>query len=133
MSRPMLIVCPTCETSYQIKPAALGAGRQVRCAHCKNTWFAAAEGVEEAAMLSVAGSDRTAASAHLPADEFGSPATGDIIPPPPAARENSLTVTDAPPLVPQGQHETDDGAAKFDPGVPDHVETAAPPRVHPAV
>jgi predicted Zn finger-like uncharacterized protein len=36
----MLIVCPNCATSYQIEPASLGAGRTVRCARCKSTWFA---------------------------------------------------------------------------------------------
>ena len=38
----MLIVCPNCATSYQVEAASLGAaGRSVRCARCKNTWFAA--------------------------------------------------------------------------------------------
>ena len=38
---PMLIVCPNCSTSYTIEPASLGsAGRTVRCARCKTTWFA---------------------------------------------------------------------------------------------
>jgi predicted Zn finger-like uncharacterized protein len=37
----MLIVCPSCATSYMIDPAALGpAGRSVRCARCRTTWFA---------------------------------------------------------------------------------------------
>ena len=37
----MLIVCPSCATSYMIDPASLGAaGRTVRCARCKATWFA---------------------------------------------------------------------------------------------
>ena len=37
----MLIVCPSCTTSYQIDPASVGpAGRMVRCARCKTTWFA---------------------------------------------------------------------------------------------
>ena len=37
----MLIVCPSCATSYTIDPAAVGpAGRGVRCARCKTTWFA---------------------------------------------------------------------------------------------
>ena len=37
----MLIVCPNCATSYMIEPASLGpAGRTVRCARCKTTWFA---------------------------------------------------------------------------------------------
>ncbi len=37
----MLIVCPSCATSYMIDPASFGAaGRTVRCARCKATWFA---------------------------------------------------------------------------------------------
>jgi predicted Zn finger-like uncharacterized protein len=37
----MLIVCPTCATSYMIDPASVGpSGRAVRCARCKATWFA---------------------------------------------------------------------------------------------
>jgi predicted Zn finger-like uncharacterized protein len=37
----MLIVCPNCTTSYDVKPAALGdAGRTVRCASCGEKWFA---------------------------------------------------------------------------------------------
>jgi predicted Zn finger-like uncharacterized protein len=39
----MLIVCPSCATSYQIDPASVGpAGRMVRCARCRATWFASA-------------------------------------------------------------------------------------------
>ena len=37
----MLIVCPSCATSYMIDQAAVGpGGRTVRCARCKATWFA---------------------------------------------------------------------------------------------
>lgn len=37
----MLIVCPSCATSYMIDPTALpAAGRNVRCARCKTIWFA---------------------------------------------------------------------------------------------
>jgi predicted Zn finger-like uncharacterized protein len=37
----MLIVCPSCATSYMIDQAAVGpAGRTVRCARCKTTWVA---------------------------------------------------------------------------------------------
>ena len=40
----MLIVCPNCSTSYAVEPASLGAaGRTVRCARCKTTWFANGE------------------------------------------------------------------------------------------
>jgi predicted Zn finger-like uncharacterized protein len=39
----MLIVCPSCATSYLIDQAAVGAaGRTVRCARCKTTWLAGA-------------------------------------------------------------------------------------------
>jgi predicted Zn finger-like uncharacterized protein len=39
----MQIACPNCATSYEIAPASLGeSGRTVRCAHCKETWFAEA-------------------------------------------------------------------------------------------
>ena len=51
----MLIVCPTCATAYQIELAALGAaGRSVRCAQCKNTWFATAESAVRTAALAAA-------------------------------------------------------------------------------
>lgn len=37
----MLIVCPSCATSYMIEAASLGAGgRMVRCARCRATWCA---------------------------------------------------------------------------------------------
>ncbi len=36
----MLIVCPSCATSYMIDPASVGPnGRAVRCARCRSTWF----------------------------------------------------------------------------------------------
>jgi len=38
----MLIVCPSCATSYDVKLASLGPeGRQVRCARCQTVWHAA--------------------------------------------------------------------------------------------
>jgi predicted Zn finger-like uncharacterized protein len=37
----MLIVCPSCQTSYELAAASLGTeGRQVRCLRCKEVWFA---------------------------------------------------------------------------------------------
>ena len=37
----MLIICPSCATSYMIDQASVGTGgRTVRCARCKATWFA---------------------------------------------------------------------------------------------
>jgi predicted Zn finger-like uncharacterized protein len=43
----MLIVCPSCATSYMIDPASVGSGgRMVRCARCRTTWFAGAATAE---------------------------------------------------------------------------------------
>ncbi len=40
----MQIVCPNCQTSYGVKPTALGPeGRNVRCAKCKQVWHALPE------------------------------------------------------------------------------------------
>jgi predicted Zn finger-like uncharacterized protein len=37
----MLIVCPSCATAYDVKPANLQPnGRQVRCVHCRTVWRA---------------------------------------------------------------------------------------------
>lgn len=139
----MLIVCPTCATAYQIKLAALGAaGRSVRCAQCKNTWFANGESaVEEPAMAAVATPSRgPQPAAPPPAEDFEATASdfsveGRILPESAAGHnENALTVTDAPPLVPLGHGEAspDSSAPKFDPGVPDHVDTIAARRARQA-
>lgn len=56
----MLIVCPNCATSYQVEPASLSpTGRSVRCARCKDVWFAsaAAEEVTPAAEPALAGAE----------------------------------------------------------------------------
>jgi predicted Zn finger-like uncharacterized protein len=37
----MLILCPSCATSYQVQPEAIGPdGRLVQCTHCAATWVA---------------------------------------------------------------------------------------------
>jgi predicted Zn finger-like uncharacterized protein len=43
----MLIVCPNCSTSYEVKTEAIGdAGRTVRCSRCRTEWFATAPLIE---------------------------------------------------------------------------------------
>lgn len=37
----MILECPSCQNRYLVDPRALGAkGRKVRCAKCRNEWFA---------------------------------------------------------------------------------------------
>jgi predicted Zn finger-like uncharacterized protein len=47
----MLIVCPSCTTPYRIELSTLGAaGRTVRCARCRATWFASVAELASAAV-----------------------------------------------------------------------------------
>ncbi len=49
----MLIICPSCATSYQIDAASLGgAGRMVRCARCRATWHAGGPQAEQQQQVS---------------------------------------------------------------------------------
>jgi len=66
----MLLVCPSCATSYDVDPARLGTkGRQVRCVRCQTVWRAelshAAKLTAAAAALAPAAEDEaiTAAAA----------------------------------------------------------------------
>jgi predicted Zn finger-like uncharacterized protein len=69
----MLLVCPNCSTSYEIKAASLGAaGRSVRCIRCHQVWFAA----NTAALGAIAQAHRAdlAAMAGVSADGIPQPA-----------------------------------------------------------
>jgi predicted Zn finger-like uncharacterized protein len=126
----MLIVCPNCSTAYRIQPDTLGAGgRAVRCASCKQAWFATpASMVEEAMMAAPAAAPARAAppAAQPPAqDDFGADFSAD------ASQdagqhamggEQALAETDAPPLAPGDEHADVPAATKFDPGAPDEPE-----------
>ena len=123
----MLIVCPSCATSYMIDPAALApAGRTVRCARCKVTWFAVGppaapeltefvDGVLAEAETQTAGGG-LAAPAPATEDDFGTESavpTGKAEPEPVVTREVELppspapaeAIVDAPSLVPPAEHE----------------------------
>lgn len=61
----MLIVCPTCATSYDVEPASLGAnGRQVRCVRCRSVWLAE---LNRAAQLTAAADALGPGASALPA------------------------------------------------------------------
>ena len=57
-TRSMHIVCPHCATSYAVNPATFGdAGRQVRCARCKEIWLAQPEDLARQKMPAMADPD----------------------------------------------------------------------------
>ena len=76
----MLIVCPSCATSYDVELASLGPlGRQVRCSRCRTVWraapahadklLAAAEAIAPAPVAEPVLEDAGAAPPHEPAVE----------------------------------------------------------------
>jgi predicted Zn finger-like uncharacterized protein len=140
----MQILCPGCATSYKIDPVSLGAGRMVRCARCQTIWFAAPS--REAGNVSVAASgvnvqaDRAVQAESAPTRRRDSnnvqagqqpdtpiyerpeAASGDEMPAAPEETTGPISVTDAPPLVPNEQTST--GEAGEEPASAD-IETFA--------
>lgn len=111
----MLIVCPSCKTAYRIELSALGArGRSVRCARCRNVWVASAADVALAALdvpPGQAGATMGDKPDLPPQPVVAGPEAGgdvDIVSrssgdPPDAPSDHavtSVTIADAPPLVP---------------------------------
>ena len=103
----MLIACPKCSTSYMIDPASLGeAGRTVRCARCKTTWFASKP------ELATAGTDDdpTPAIGVIRPDQRmqdraeGTGAeehTSETVTQDEEAAQAPVTIADAPPIAPE--------------------------------
>jgi predicted Zn finger-like uncharacterized protein len=103
----MLIACPNCSTSYTIDPASLGeAGRTVRCARCKTTWFASKP------ELATAGTDDdpTPAIGVIRPDQRmqdraeGTGAeehTSETVTQDEEAAQAPVTIADAPPIAPE--------------------------------
>ena len=115
----MLIACPNCATSYNIEPASLGtAGRTVRCARCKTTWFASgleadpemaapANGAlaesETHAPVGVIRPDQPVASTaadEMPAQHDGGVASPSTPEPADVPHSEPVTIADAPSVVP---------------------------------
>ena len=99
----MLLICPSCETSFRVKPDALGpTGRTVRCARCHTSWFAAPEGAErELAMAETPALE--AASPNFPAIPANDPVK-DPINNPVSWREPIAEGEAAPTLAPDSIH-----------------------------
>jgi predicted Zn finger-like uncharacterized protein len=94
-SQLMQIVCPNCDTSYDVNASAFGPqGRTVRCVRCRETWLARAE--EPATADAFADTD--AAHSAEPQDQvFAQPSTADNPSPEPAV--TSLPEIDSPPIA----------------------------------
>jgi predicted Zn finger-like uncharacterized protein len=99
----MLIVCPSCTTAYRIELSTLGAaGRTVRCARCRATWFASVEALVPAT-LALPAVQETFAPPQPPPDEHdeadhAQEKSVDIEAP--SAEAASMTIDNSPPLVP---------------------------------
>src|SRR5690348_12481146 len=78
----MMIVCPTCSTSYQVQVASLGdTGRSVRCVRCRTVWFASPPnraGAEPGAPIETEAA-AVAADVALEGFEPGSPDRPDAV------------------------------------------------------
>ncbi len=123
---PMLIICPSCATSYDVDSASFPTrGRQVRCARCRTVWHAEPSHADKlmlaaAALAPAPNAAAFAAEAYVDqaADEFAGERSGDFqpaeerLPPPPlvAFDESRLAArpidmgnfddVEAPPIVP---------------------------------
>ncbi|HEV2956760.1 MAG TPA: MJ0042-type zinc finger domain-containing protein [Xanthobacteraceae bacterium] len=99
----MLIVCPSCTTAYRIELSTLGAaGRTVRCARCRATWFASVAELAPAALALPAVRDVTPPPLPVPdqSSEVDEPRheSGDIEAS--SGEAAAITIANSPPLVP---------------------------------
>jgi predicted Zn finger-like uncharacterized protein len=99
----MLIVCPSCTTAYRIELSTLGAaGRTVRCARCRATWFASVAELAPATiglpMVQEAPRPPQASPVENGEVDQARPEAGDIDATPSDAA--SVTIDNSPPLVP---------------------------------
>lgn len=142
----MLIVCPSCATSYEVALATLSPqGRQVRCTRCRTIWHAELSsadkllaaaaaiapapemaGIEPVVATAAAAPVRSLPENELPVPDVAAQASAAETDPPPSAGaanvgEDSAHV-DAPPIVP-----ADDAAAPIDVAAADSAAPAHEP------
>jgi len=94
----MLIVCPSCASSYMIDQAAVGpGGRTVRCARCKTSWFAGGPKSEPdvAAFVDSTIAEAEAQSVPSASTEASSPPAASAPSPQPAQADNAFGAEDS--------------------------------------
>lgn len=113
----MLIACPHCQTQFQVAASAIGDGRTVRCARCRESWFAEPPPVfaEQAAAAFAMETGTATAEAESVASE-------------PATAEAPVEVTDSPPLAAEASGEADAVTVMTEP-VQAAAEEAPKPRL----
>jgi predicted Zn finger-like uncharacterized protein len=133
----MLIVCPSCATSYQIDPGSVGAmGRMVRCARCRATWFASppAAGTPVDAFVDGVIAEAEAEQAPPAAPAMREPAlpAATNIPPPDDFGDNTRAAPETVPAVHAPEAETAHFTAADEAANADTVTiTESPPLVPP--
>jgi predicted Zn finger-like uncharacterized protein len=146
----MLIVCPSCATSYDVEPARLEPdGRQVRCVRCRTVWRAESHAAKLlAAADALAGGPGEAAEPPIYRQDVAAAASADAVdesdwsdqaaepepgpedegaapglPGDAAAEAADAPDVDAPPIAPV---DLDVGRPPIDVNAADHIEPAAP-------
>lgn len=90
----MLIVCPHCQTQFQVAASAIGDGRTVRCARCRESWYAEPPPVFAEAAPFAAGAEAATVEVEPAAAEF-------------EAVEAPVEVMDSPPIAVETSAETE--------------------------
>jgi predicted Zn finger-like uncharacterized protein len=86
----MLLFCPHCATQFQVADTAIGTGRTVRCARCRESWFARPE---PAFTEAAAGTEASFEPAPMREDDFAA-ATTEVEDSPPIAAEINVRPED---------------------------------------
>lgn len=100
----MLLVCPSCASTYNISSEKLGKGRTVRCKHCQACWYAAAPDAFDAAVAPIL------AAVEEEAQAMRDNAAGDEAPDSAAAAAPAEILTRLADETPAAAEEADAGA-----------------------
>jgi predicted Zn finger-like uncharacterized protein len=140
----MLIVCPNCGTSYMLDQVALGAaGRNVRCARCKTSWFAGGPEAAPEPVAAVAEQAAPEAPAPVRAARAKAPDSpppeeaAPFVPPPAEPEPPAAKVPEIPAASPQPAPEAkappvEPPAAPPEPAAPAEAAHAVEPPAEPA-